>query len=78
MNLFLMLPKADAAFLGAATGYPGSPVRDDTGIVDFGEGGTIENQRLLLHREFSVPGGGLGFAEHCGGAARPVWLSMRE
>ena len=44
VNLFLMLSEADGAFLEAAPGRPGSPARDDTGIVDFGTGGPIENQ----------------------------------
>jgi hypothetical protein len=67
MNLFLMLPEADAAFLEAVTGCPGFRVRNDTGILDFRAGGPIENQRLLLHGALSVSGGGPGFAERVEG-----------
>jgi hypothetical protein len=78
VNLFLMLPEADGAFLEAVTGCPGSPLRDIVGIGDFRAGGPFENQRLLLHGALSVTGGGPGFAESWGGAARPGWLSMPE
>jgi hypothetical protein len=48
-------------------GRPGFRVRNDTGILDFGAGGPIENQRLLLHGALSVWGGGPGFAERVEG-----------
>jgi hypothetical protein len=43
VDLFLMLPEADGAFLEAATGCPGSPLRDDVGIGDFEANRPIEN-----------------------------------
>jgi hypothetical protein len=55
VNLFVMLPEADGAFLEAATGCPDSLAGDHTRIVDFGAGGLIENLRLLLHcRTFHI------------------------
>ena len=67
VNLFLMLPEADTAFLEAATGRPDFPVREDTNILDIGAGDLIEDHRLLLHGALSVLGGGPGFAERVEG-----------
>jgi len=42
VNLFLMLPEADTAFLEAAARCPDSPVPEDSNIVDCGTGRLID------------------------------------